>query len=278
MRKIKVKVLDENKQVEREFITTPEDLFLEEGWTENDVDMALDGIREKMPFVFARNDGSIGDYDFGIIEEKENVEKKGKSDKSTELIVILDMSGSMSPYKSDTIGGFNALIEEQKKDSEKVNVTLVTFNDGYHKVLDREPLEKVDVLTDEKYQPGGMTALLDAIGKTVAEFKAGNGSKVMISITTDGLENASKEFKKDAIQKIIAQKEKEGWEFIFVGANMDAVSEAVNIGIREDRAMNFRQEDGGTRKLFKGLSKTLSAYKKDESMDAAWEAGKQEIE
>ena len=294
MRKIKVKVLDENKLVEREFITTPEDLFLEEGWTEDDVDMALDGLREKAPYVFALKDGRVGVYDFEIVDVDDNdpCEKNGKvqdeekpgkrktniSNGVTELIAILDMSGSMLAYAEDTLGGFNGLIQEQKKDKEKVNITLVTFNSEYHKVFERTPIENVTELTRKDYMPTGTTALYDAIGKTIAEFDVPEGTKVMVSITTDGLENASREFRHDVIRQLIDKKEKEGWEFLFVGANMDAIKEAESIGINRDRAANYSQEHGGTIGMFSGLSKTLSAYKKNVSMDEAWEEGRAEIE
>ena len=280
MRKIKVKVLGKNGEVAREFVTAAEGICIDgDNWTADDVDSALDLLREKTPVVFSLEDGTIGDYDFEIIDDngaENNVPDKGKGN-VTELIAILDMSGSMAPFTDDTIGGFNALIEEQKKDEEKVEVTLVTFNSQYREIFKQIPVREVRELTKDDYLPSGMTALLDAIGKTVTEFKAPEGAKVMVSITTDGLENASQEFRKNTIKKIIEEKQKEGWEFIFVGANMDSVSEAETIGIRRDRAANYSQAEGGTRTLFKGISKTLSSYKKDVSMDSAWEEGSKEI-
>ena len=206
--------------------------------------------------------------------------KTKKKNIATELIVILDMSGSMHPLTGDTIGGFNSLIDDQRGDKEKVNVSLVVFNSEYHKLLDRVPIEDVPELTDKEYHPRGTTALLDAIGKTIAEMpELPKKTKIMMSITTDGMENSSVEYTKDTVKKMIENKQKEGWEILFVGANIDAVQEAGKLGIRADRAVNYRSDSIGTTVVLDALSSVVKDYKKTEgNMDKAWERASKVID
>ncbi|MBQ0060045.1 MAG: VWA domain-containing protein, partial [Lachnospiraceae bacterium] len=153
----------------------------------------------------------------------------------TELVFILDRSGSMGGLEKDTIGGFNAMIERQKKQEGQVNVTTVLFDDKYDMIHDRIPINDLRPMTEDDYYVRGCTALLDAMGETI--HRMGNtqkylveekrAEKVIFVITTDGMENASRHYDRAQIKRMIErQKEKYGWEFIFLGANMDAVAEA----------------------------------------------------
>ena len=156
----------------------------------------------------------------------------------TELVFILDRSGSMGGLESDTIGGFNGMIERQKKEGEKVNVTTILFDDEVEIIHDRFPIDAVQPLTDKEYYVRGCTALLDAVGQAInkidnvqkhlqEEHRAG---KVLFVITTDGLENSSTEFNYNDIKRMIEAKKECGWEFLFLGANIDAGKEAEKIG------------------------------------------------
>lgn len=276
LREIIIKILRPDGTVERTIHTTAKDLLIEgEDWTEEDVDMALDLLREKIPVAFALENGEIGNYDFEIVDSfvQPEAEKKivlPEKPGTTELIAILDMSGSMYPLKDDTIGGFNNLIKEQKKDLDPVNVTLVVFNDRYHKILDRMPVEKVKEITDAEYSPSGMTALLDAVGKTLTELKPDDGEKVIVSITTDGMENASREYNYDSIKHLIEDKKKLGWEIMFIGANIDAIGEAAKLGIDASRAVNYLADETGTDTVYKTMSASVRHYKRAGKMDETW--------
>lgn len=205
----------------------------------------------------------------------------------TELVFILDRSGSMCGLESDTIGGFNAMIEKQKKQDGEANITTVLFDDQYDVIHDRFPIEAVKPLTEKEYYVRGCTALLDAVGKTI--HKVGNvqkylpdemkAEKVIFVITTDGLENASREYNYDTIRKKIEkQKEKYGWEFLFLGANMDAVSEAKKFGIAADRSVTFENDSVGVEMNYRVVEETISCMRAAPcmaSVDGSW---KKEIE
>ena len=205
----------------------------------------------------------------------------------TELVFILDRSGSMSGLESDTIGGFNGMIEKQRKSVGEANVTTVLFDDHYELIHDRFPLEAVSPLTDKDYYARGCTALLDAVGKTICKMinvqkrlpEDRKAEKVIFVITTDGLENASKEYKYGEIRRMIRQqKEEYGWEFLFLGANMDAVQEAGKFGIGEDRSATYKNDSEGVAKNFRVMEKVISCMMLAPSMkdvDGSW---KKEIE
>ena len=171
-----------------------------------------------------------------------------------ELVFILDKSGSMSGLESDTIGGFNANIETHKKVGGDVRVTTALFDNNYELLHDRIDIQAISLITTEQYQVGGMTALLDAIGETIhkirkvqkqtaEEFRA---EKVIFVIITDGQENSSQEYKHADIKKLIEhQQKKYGWEFLFLGANIDAFDEARNLGIPIDHALNYVADRAG---------------------------------
>jgi len=197
----------------------------------------------------------------------------------TELVFILDRSGSMGGLESDTIGGFNSVMTKQKAEEGDANVTTVLFDDKYELLHDRYNLKKIDKITDKEYFVRGTTALLDAIGKTIN--KMGNtqkfasdderAEKVMFVIITDGMENASAEYSYNKIKKMIdRQKEKYGWEFIFLGANIDAVETASRFGIAEDRAANYHADGEGTMLNYEVISETVSMVRAKRSIDSSW--------
>ena len=172
----------------------------------------------------------------------------------TELVFILDKSGSMAGLESDTIGGYNAMLAKQKQEQGEAIVTTVLFDDHYELLHDRINIRGVAPITDKDYFVGGCTALLDALGRTIQKIAAvqrntcaaERAGKVLFVITTDGLENASREYAYNQIRDLVTrQKEQFGWEFIFLGANMDAVATAASFGIAEDRAANFKADKDG---------------------------------
>jgi uncharacterized protein YegL len=197
----------------------------------------------------------------------------------TELVFILDRSGSMSGLESDTIGGYNAMLEKQKKEPGKANITTVLFDDSYELLHDRINLRGVAPITDKEYFVRGTTALLDAVGRTIN--KIGNVQKhtaederaehVMFVITTDGLENASREFGYERVRHLIEhQKSKYGWEFIFLGANIDAIATAERFGISKDRATNYHADSEGTLLNYEVISETVSCLRAKRKISENW--------
>lgn len=197
----------------------------------------------------------------------------------TELVFLLDRSGSMNGLESDTIGGFNSVLTKQQAEEGDANITTVLFDDKYELLHDRYNLAKIPKITEKEYFVRGTTALLDAIGRTI--HKMGNvqkyaadgerAEKVMFVIITDGMENASIEYSYDKIKKMIDhQTKKYGWEFIFLGANIDAVETAGRFGIAEDRAANYHADSEGTMLNYEVISETLSMVRGNRSIDAGW--------
>lgn len=196
-----------------------------------------------------------------------------------ELVFILDKSGSMRGLESDTIGGFNSLLEKQKQKEGSVNVTTVLFSNEYEKIHDRVPIQQVSPLTLEDYFIGGSTALLDAIGITINDLikvqkrksKKEVADKVLVVIITDGRENASQEYTYRRIKKLIEfEEEKYGWEFLFLGANIDAAKMADNVGIRRERATNYHSDKKGTSLNFEVLNKTIINVRETNRVDDQW--------
>lgn len=184
----------------------------------------------------------------------------------TEIVYILDRSGSMGGLEADTIGGFNSMMEKQKKTGEKAVVSTVLFDDECEVLHDRISIDRVEKMTDEDYYVRGCTALLDAVGGAIHHI--GNvhkyarpedrPEKTIFVITTDGMENASSRYSYDKVQKMVKRQQKKyGWEFIFIGANMDAYAEAQRFGIRKDRAVNYVCDDIGTANVYAGVSKAV---------------------
>ena len=199
----------------------------------------------------------------------------------TELVCILDRSGSMSGLESDTIGGFNSLINKQKKEDGMCYVSTVLFNSESTVIHDRVPIEKIEPMTADDYVPGGNTALLDAIGGAIHHI--GNIRKyarpkdvpehTIFVITTDGLENASRRYGSDKVKHMIEhEKEEYGWEFIFLAANIDAVETAANIGISRNRAANYRADGEGTVHMFGAMAKAVSSMRCSVALDEDWAA------
>ena len=194
----------------------------------------------------------------------------------TELVFILDRSGSMGGLESDTIGGFNSMLEKQQAEPGECRITTILFDNEYEVLHDRIDIKAVKPITEKEYFVRGQTALLDAIGSTInkisgvqkntsEEYRAG---KVLFIITTDGMENASREYVYDDIKKLIErQKAEHSWEFIFLGANIDAVEVADRFGITRNRAQNFHSDSQGERLKYGILNRTVSAYRESaESM------------
>ena len=185
----------------------------------------------------------------------------------TELVFILDRSGSMAGLESDTIGGFNAMIEKQKKEDGECYISTVLFDNVSEVLHDRVKLSEIKPMTDKEYTVRGCTALIDALGGAIHHI--GNIHKyarpedvpehTMFVITTDGMENASQRYTSDQVKKMIErQKEKYGWEFLFIGANIDAVETAQRYGISSDRAVNYNADAEGTG-IFQGVSSVIYA-------------------
>jgi uncharacterized protein YegL len=200
---------------------------------------------------------------------------------STELVFILDRSGSMCGLESDTIGGFNSMLEKQKKVAGEALVSTVLFDDVSEVIHDRKDIKAIEPLTDKEYYVRGSTALLDAVGYAIHHI--GNIHKycrdedrpenTLFVITTDGMENASERFRYSDIKKMIErQKAKYGWEFIFLGANIDAVAEARRYGISQDRVSNFHADAVGMALNFEVLSESVSDLRVAKQMRGDWKA------
>ena len=198
---------------------------------------------------------------------------------TTELVFILDRSGSMSGLEADTIGGFNSMIEKQKKQDGKCYVSTVLFDDRIEVVHDRVELHSVNKMTEDDYFVRGCTALIDAIGSSIRHIanihKYARPEDVpqntMFVITTDGMENASRQFSSDEVKRMIKkEKEKYGWEFIFIGANIDAVETAKQFGIGSDRAVNYHADSKGTEVLYNTVSQVVSNVRMCAPMQTNW--------
>ena len=197
----------------------------------------------------------------------------------TELVFILDRSGSMSGLESDTIGGFNAMIEKQKKESGTCYVSTVLFNDKSKVIHDRVPLESVKPMTYDDYNVSGCTALLDAIGDAVRHIsnihkyirKEDVPENTMFVITTDGMENASRRYDHRKIKALIEKMKKEkGWEFLFIGANIDAVTTASHIGINPDRAVNYIADQKGTGVVYDAVGDAVCCMRAAAPISKNW--------
>ena len=202
----------------------------------------------------------------------------------TELVFILDRSGSMAGLEADTIGGFNAMLEKQKREEGEAYLSAVLFSNNSTVLYDRVNIKKVEPMTERQYFVGGCTALLDAIGDAVHHIgnvhkyarREDRPAKSLFVITTDGMENASRRYTYDEVRRMIErQRDRYGWEFLFLGANMDAVSTARHFGIREDRAVRYQCDAKGTALNYKVLSDTIGCVRAGRPLAANW---KEEIE
>ena len=194
----------------------------------------------------------------------------------TELVMILDRSGSMGGLEADTIGGFNGMIEKQKREDGEAYVSVVLFDDVSEVIYDRVNIHKVEPMTDRQYYVRGCTALLDAVGRAIHHIGIVHRyartedvpEKTLFIITTDGMENASREYSYERVRHMIEkQKEKYGWEFIFLGANIDAAREAERFGIHRSRAVRYENDCIGTRINYSVMSDVVSRARSAESVD-----------
>ena len=188
----------------------------------------------------------------------------------TELVMILDRSGSMGGLENDTVGGYNSMLHKQADAEGEVLVSTVLFDDRSEVLYDRVPLEKVPQMTEKEYYVRGCTALLDAVGGAIHHIEnvhkyireEDRPGKTIFVITTDGLENASREYSYDRVKEMVErQKEKYGWEFLFLGANIDAVKTAGRFGIKADRAANYNSDHVGTALNYEVLAETVCAMR-----------------
>ena len=204
----------------------------------------------------------------------------------TEVVFILDRSGSMSGLEADTIGGFNSMIAKQKKEEGEAYISTVLFDDTCEVLYDRVPVNKVEPMNDNQYYVRGCTALQDAIGGAIHHIgnvhkyarEEDRPEKTLFIITTDGMENASRQYSYEKVKEMVArQKEKYGWEFLFLGANIDAIDVAGKFGIDSNRALNYVSDHKGTQLNYEVLNKTVSEFRAckslvKEEIDAMFEA------
>ena len=197
----------------------------------------------------------------------------------TEIVFILDRSGSMAGLENDTIGGFNAMIEKQKRESGEAYVSTVLFDNYIEVVHDRVDIRKVQPMTRKEYYVRGCTALLDAVGKAIHHIgnvhkyarEEDRPEKTLFVITTDGMENASRTYNYEQVRKMIEyETEKYGWEFLFLGANIDAAKEAARFGISEDRAVNYHADHKGTAVIYEAVSEAVCNVRASRPMSIEW--------
>ncbi len=197
----------------------------------------------------------------------------------TELVFVIDKSGSMAGLEGDTIGGFNAMIGKQRKENGECYVSTVLFSGETQVLHDRRKIEDICELTYRDYCVGGCTALIDALGGAIRHI--GNihkyarpedvPEKTLFVITTDGYENASHRYTADEVRKMIArQREKYGWEFLFIGANIDAVATASRYGIDKDRAVNYNADAQGTKVVYEAVSQAVTNVRNHKPLSADW--------
>lgn len=200
-------------------------------------------------------------------------------DQITELVFILDRSGSMSGLESDTIGGFNSLIERQKRLKRKCYVTTVLFDSQYEIIHDRVDLSSIRPMTEQDYYVRGCTALLDALGSTINHIsnihKYARTEDVpehtTFVIMTDGMENASHQYEGSEVRQMIEQKKAEsGWEFLYLAANIDAVNTAARMGINENHAANYHADKEGTKVAYEAISNAILSARKGQPIEADW--------
>lgn len=197
----------------------------------------------------------------------------------TELVFILDRSGSMAGLEGDTIGGFNAMIEKQRGEPGEAVISTVLFDNETEVIHDRIPLDRVPRLTEKEYYVRGCTALLDAVGGAIHHIgnvhkyarEEDRPEKTLFVITTDGLENASRRYTYDKVKAMIErQREKYGWEFLFLGANIDAAREAARFGIRADCAADYHADSIGTEAVYESVCEAVCQVRRSAPLAADW--------
>jgi len=206
------------------------------------------------------------------------MEKIKNENDITEVVFILDASGSMYELTDDTIGGFNSMLEKQKQSEGKVLVTTVTFNTESTTVHDRIDIKDVPALSRKDYAAGGCTALLDAMGDSIKKTMDIHRyirpedvpARTLFVITTDGMENASHKYSSDEVKKLVEARTEAGWEFIFMGANIDAVETAKHYGIRADRAVDYVPDAAGTALNYYAVGKVMKSMVMREDLSESW--------
>ena len=197
----------------------------------------------------------------------------------TELVFILDRSGSMGGLEKDTIGGFNAMIEKQRGEPGEAFVSTVLFDNQCDVIHDRVSIRKLPMLTEKEYYVRGCTALLDAVGSAIHHIgnvhkyarEEDRPEKTLFVITTDGMENASRRYSYDQVHEMITrQKEKYGWEFLFLGANIDAAREAARFGITQEHAVNYHADSKGTAVIYEAVGEAVRNVRSGAPMASNW--------
>ena len=197
----------------------------------------------------------------------------------TELVFILDRSGSMAGLEGDTIGGFNAMLQKQRGEPGEALISTVLFDNKTEVIHDRVPLDRVSALTEKEYFVRGCTALLDAVGGAIHHIgnvhkyarEEDRPEKTLFVITTDGMENASRRYTYDKVRAMIErQREKYGWEFLFLGANIDAAREAARFGIRSDCAADYHSDSVGTEVIYEAVSEAVCQVRRSAPLAADW--------
>ncbi|MBR2553070.1 MAG: VWA domain-containing protein [Erysipelotrichaceae bacterium] len=196
----------------------------------------------------------------------------------TELVFILDRSGSMHGLEKDTIGGFNSMIEKQRKEEGDCLVSTVLFNHRSDVLYDRVSLKEIREMEEKDYTPSGCTALIDALGSAIRHIRNVHKyireedvpAHTIFVITTDGLENASHRYSSDQVKRMVSEQKEKGWEFLFLGANIDAVETAKMYGIDEDRSVKFVNDSVGHMKNFSVLSKTITRFRGSGTIEPDW--------
>lgn len=232
---------------------------------------------KKTTRIFKRHTDKKAEKDHKSTRSSSNNSQKAGNG-MMEVVFILDRSGSMSGMEMDTIGGFNSMLKQQKAESDNVIWSTVLFDHMHEVIHNRVPISKVEPLTEEDYYVRGCTALLDAIGRAISHIaivhKYGDPElvpeKTLFVITTDGMENSSMEYSYDQVRRMIEkEKEKYGWEFLFLGANIDAVSVAARMGIGADRSATFINDSEGIQKNYAAFGQAMASMSRMEELDGA---------
>lgn len=190
--------------------------------------------------------------------------------KATEIVVILDRSGSMGGFESDTIGGFNSFVKQQKELDGEAYLTLILFDDKYDVVYQNENIQDVLELTNKTYFVRGSTALLDAMGKAINSFVPKKRSNVIFLTTTDGQENASREYTGQQVRELVEKKKKSKWEFLFVGANIDSFGVGGSMGLSRNMTSNYTQSHEGTQSVYNAMNVAVSNYRDSGVVQDSW--------